>query len=271
MAAFLLWNVDKRPLDGLVQNLIRQLRIDIVLLIEYAHVESQLGRLLLGEGFTRQKSPDQFGVFVRDDQALKTLRNPVGKRACLWRWTAPSGLDGLLVLLHAPDRRNHDDGTRRVFFRRVADAVRKVEKTRGNRRTIIAGDFNAQPFEPAMTDSDGLHAIGLRTLSSGATRMIQGVGKSPDFFYNPMWGAYGHREHPEAGAATYYLMKRRAHEPGWYMLDQVVLRPEEAPRFPEDRLQIITQIGDVSLLDPAGRPDGRVASDHLPLVFHWDL
>jgi hypothetical protein len=203
MAAFLLWNVGKKLLDELVQNLIRQLRIDIVLLFESAHGKSQLDRLLLAEGFSRQKSPDRFGVFIRDDQTLRKLRNQVGARASLWKWTAPSGNDGLFVLLHGPDRLHHDDGTRRVFFRRVADAVRRCEKNRGNQRTVIAGDFNAQPFEPAMTDSDGLHALGLRAVSAETTRMVQGVGKPADFFYNPMWRAYGHREHPDAGAATY--------------------------------------------------------------------
>lgn len=31
MAAFLLWNVDKKPLDGLVQSLVREHQIDVVL------------------------------------------------------------------------------------------------------------------------------------------------------------------------------------------------------------------------------------------------
>ena len=55
------------------------------------------------------------------------------------------------------------------------------------------------------------------------------------------------------------------------MLDQVVLRPEEIGRFPEDQLRIITRVGAISLLDPEGLPDSRTASDHLPIVFHWNL
>jgi hypothetical protein len=66
-------------------------------------------------------------------------------------------------------------------------------------------------------------------------------------------------------------MGRNARELGWHMLDQVVLRPEEAVRFPEDQLRIVTQVGGLSLLDVAGFPDRQAASDHLPVVFRWDL
>jgi hypothetical protein len=47
MAVFLLWNVDKKAaLDGLVQNLVRQLQIDVVLLVEYPFGVSELPDLL---------------------------------------------------------------------------------------------------------------------------------------------------------------------------------------------------------------------------------
>ena len=93
-----------------------------------------------------------------------------------------------------------------------------------------------------------------------------------DFFYNPMWRAYGQqRPQAEAGAATHYWLGRWVHELAWHMLDQVVLRPGESPNFPEDQLRIITQVGGVSLLTPEGLPDAQTASDHLPVVFHWNL
>jgi hypothetical protein len=271
MAAFLLWNVDRKPLDGLVQNLIRQLQIDVALLVEYAFGASQLPGLLLSDGLFKRQSPSRFGVFTRGNQTLTRLRYRLGDRAALWKWVPPSGQEGLIALLHGYDRRNFDDGTRRVFFRRVADAVRRCEGLRGHRRTIIAGDFNAHPFEPAMTDSDGLHAIGVRAVRANTSRVVRGAGALADFFYNPMWRLYGHRQHAEAGAATYYWIGARSHELGWHMLDQVVLRPEESAHFPEDRLGIVTQVGGIPLLDAEGFPDRQTASDHLPVVFHWDL
>jgi hypothetical protein len=274
MAAFLLWNVNRKPLDGLVQSLVRQLRIDIVLLVEYAFGTSQLPGLLQQDGLFGRPSSERFGVFVRGGQRLSPLRYApyrLGRRVGFWRWIPPSGREGLIVLLHGFDRRNYDDSTRRVFFRRVADAVRRWEEARQHRHTIITGDFNAQPFESAIVDSDGLHAIGLKSVRASRVRQVRGTGAAADFFYNPMWRVNGQQSHQEAGSATRYWLRAGAHELGWFMLDQVVLRPEEADRFPEDRLRIITQVGAISLLDADGLPDSQTASDHLPIVFHWDL
>lgn len=271
MAAFLLWNVHRKPLDGLVQNLVRQLQIDVVLLIEYAFEKSQLPGLLLQDGLVKRPSSKRFGVFIRMNHRLTPLRYHLGNRVGMWKWIPPSGQEGLVVLLHGLDRRNYDDSTRRVFFRRVADAVRRREEARHHRRTIVAGDFNAQPFESAIADSDGLHAIGIQAVRASTQRKIRGAGAAAEFFYNPMWRAYGHQKHPEAGAGTHYWIGSWAHELGWFMLDQVVLRPGEAARFPEDRVRIVTQVGNISLLDAQGLPDSQTASDHLPIVFHWNL
>jgi hypothetical protein len=273
MAGFLLWNVNKKPLDGFVQSLVRDanLGIDIVLLVEYAFGTSQLPGMLQSDGLVKRMSSKRFGVFARHNHRLSRLRYRLGSRVDMWRWIPPSGQEGLIVLLHGLDRRNYDDSTRRVFLRRVADAVRRRESKRNHRRTVIAGDFNAQPFEPAVVDCDGLHAIGVRSIRARIDRTVHQAGARSDFFYNPMWRVYGHRGHPEAGAATYYWLKSRAHELGWFMLDQVVLRPGEAPRFPEDRLRVIDRVGAVDLLDAAGLPDKASASDHLPVVFHWNL
>jgi len=55
------------------------------------------------------------------------------------------------------------------------------------------------------------------------------------------------------------------------MLDQVVIRPEESESFPEGELTIVSSVGTVTLLAPDGTPDVAVGSDHLPVVFHWDV
>lgn len=271
MAAFLLWNVQKKPLDNLVQNLVRQHNIDIVLLVEYALGKSQLPLLLPKDGLIRRSSSPKFGVFVRNTHRLRVLRYGLGKRANLWRWVPPSGRPGTLVLLHGFDRRNYDDSTRRAFFRRVREAVQRREESAGHQRTVIAGDFNAQPFDSAMASADGLHAIGVRAVNMNVSRRVSGAAAAVKFFYNPMWRAYGQLPQSEAGSATHYWLGRWAHELGWHMLDQVVLRPGEAFRFPEDQIKIVTQVGAVPLVTPEGLPDSQTASDHLPVVFHWDL
>jgi hypothetical protein len=146
----------------------------------------------------------------------------------------------------------------------------------GEIMTIARGEFSFAEWPMRFGSekkhgSDGLHAIGVQSVRASTSRTVSGAGGATDFFYNPMWRTYGHQQHQEAGAATHYWIRAWAHELGWFMLDQVVLRPEESGRFPESQLRIITQVGAISLLDAEGLPDAQTASDHLPIVFHWNL
>jgi hypothetical protein len=110
--------------------------------------------------------------------------------------------------------------------------------------------------------------MGVQAVRTRIARKVSGTAAAVEFFYNPMWRAYGHQQHPEAGAATHYWLRSWAHELGWFMLDQVVLRPGEAFRFPENQLRIITQVGALSLLNADGLPDAhcvRSSTDCLSL------
>jgi endonuclease/exonuclease/phosphatase (EEP) superfamily protein YafD len=272
VAVFLLWNIQRKAaLDNLVAALVQQLNVDVLLLVEYPFGRSALP-VMLYPGHIQWPSSEKFGVFTRSTHILKRLKYRLGSRACMWKWTPPNqDREGNLVLLHGYDRRNYDDSTRRQFFQRISQAIQRREEVRKHKRTIVAGDFNSNPFDPSMVDSDGMHAIGLRAVRSLQTRRITGLGKHADFFYNPMWRLYGQQTSRDAGSATHYWVKERTHELGWHMLDQVVLRPTEAQRFPEDRLRIITQVRGISLLGTDGLPDQQTGSDHLPLTFEWNL
>ena len=48
------------------------------------------------------------------------------------------------------------------------------------------------------------------------------------------------------------------------MLDQVVLRPGELARFPEDQLRILTDVNAVSLLDSQGEKFENIRDEQQP-------
>jgi hypothetical protein len=276
MAAFLLWNTGGKRgknLDSLVQNLVREHGIDVLLLVEYypATAKSTLSTLLLGDGLVKRNTSDRFGIFSRTNYGMN--RVPVaglGDRVELWDWVPGANREARFALVHGLDRTRNDDGTRRVFFRRIVDAIR-TQETNSHRRSMIVGDFNAQPFESAILSSDGLHAIGIRRVNNATRRLVRWGDEKEDFFYNPMWRKYGHVASMDAGMATHYWQDNQAGELFWHMLDQVVIRPEEGVSFPEDRLRIVSGVGTVTLLAPDGTPDGTVGSDHFPIVFHWNV
>lgn len=268
MARFLLWNVQRKPLESLVLTLVGQHAIDVVLLVEYGGSGSVLPDWLARSGFVVVPSHPRFGVFIhREFRAERLDASKLLDRVDYFRLTFPSGTTGLVALLHNYDCRNYGEETRAALFADVASNIRREEERAGHRRSIIAGDFNAHPFDAAVVGSHGLHALGVRTVRDRTTRRVLGMER--DFFYNPMWRVYGHST--DAGAATFFRAGNDAVEHIWHMLDQVVIRPDVLDAFPEDNLEILISVGLRSLTRRRGEPDSAFASDHLPIVFEWNL
>jgi hypothetical protein len=125
VAAFLLWNVQNRNRDLLVQSLVREHNIDVVLLVEYSPTKtaSDLSNLLQRDGLVKRSTSERFGVFGRLSYTMTLSSVAIGTRLELWDLTPDSGVSARFALVHGLDRMHNDDGTRRVFFRRVADFV----------------------------------------------------------------------------------------------------------------------------------------------------
>lgn len=268
MAKFLLWNVQRKPLEPLVLTLVGQHAVDVVLLVESAGPDSFLANWLGRAGFRVVPSHARFGVFAHQDFSVERLSvSALTNRVDYFRMGFPSGSNGLIALVHNFDRRNYGDETRAGLFADVASNVRREEEKFGHRQSIICGDFNAHPFEPAVSGSHGLHALGVRAVRDQTVRRVAGTDR--DFFYNPMWRAYGYGT--DAGSATYFRAGNNAYELIWHMLDQVVVRPDGLAFFPEDKLRILDAVGARSLTRRQGEPNDTFASDHLPVLFEWNL
>jgi len=94
-------------------------------------------------------------------------------------------------------------------------------------------------------------------------------GRYHPYFYNPMWNCFGDERGGPPG--TFYRDKADPIAHFWHIYDQVLLRPLLVPRFVHKDLKILTQCGDVPLLNADGEPDKESASDHLPILFRLDL
>ncbi|MBI3681518.1 MAG: hypothetical protein HY235_14125 [Acidobacteria bacterium] len=106
-----------------------------------------------------------------------------------------------------------------------------------------------------------------RTQAARGSRVVQ--GETYPFFYNPMWSHFGDLLAEPAG--TYYYERAEYVSYGWQMFDQVLMRPELARRFGPSQIEIIRNIGDISLVKETGIPNEKVGSDHLPLWFALDF
>ena len=145
--------------------------------------------------------------------------------------------------------------------------IRTVEGTIGHRRTLVVGDFNMNPFEPGLVSFDCFHAVMSRTTAQRRSRKIG--GQEHFFFYNPMWNHFG--DHPPSPPGSYYRTGSGRTEYFWHSFDQVLLRPDLLDCFRDDGLEVVTRIGELSLVKENGIPDRTTGSDHLPLLLELSI
>ena len=137
-----------------------------------------------------------------------------------------------MACIHLPSKLHKDENSRTI----IADSVRKdIIKIENNydKNTIIVGDFNSDPYERTLQSLSGFHAT-MDKKYARAGRIFNGTHY--EAFYNPMWNLYGDMKKP---IGTYYLNKNEDVNQYWYLLDQVILRPDMIDVFKEESLEII--------------------------------
>jgi endonuclease/exonuclease/phosphatase (EEP) superfamily protein YafD len=149
----------------------------------------------------------------------------------------------------------------------VADQLHRfiegVEARLGHGRTVVIGDFNMDPFSPAMVDIRGLNAMVTRRRAARGVRTARRIQRNT--FYNPMWNLLGDDEPP---SGSYYWKNPGARGYFWHMLDQVLVRGELSRNVSSVRL--MTGAGTQPLVSRQGLPLAK-ASDHLPLFVEIQL
>lgn len=274
MATFLFWNVNGKPLEGIVRNLTRRHDVDVLVL-----VESKIppGRMLetLNRGGRRIyhfafPALEGIAIYMRYSLARHHViddQHP-GTRVTIREITIPLGMPILLVAVHLPDKLRWSHQSQTLWCPRIADRIRRAEEAVGHSNTVLVGDLNMNPFDDGLIGANGLHATMARDVARKGSRRV--LRERFPYFYNPMWPLLG-----DAGigrpSGTYYHRRGEPVEFFWNMFDQVLIRPALLDLFRDERLTIVTDDGSTPLLSGAGRPRKRAVSDHLPVAFTIDL
>lgn len=267
MPTLLFWNVKGRPLSDLVGALARQVRADIVVLAEpEADIREPLKHL--NEGASSVFFPDPLPlrdpvVFSRFlPKSTRLVRDAPG--LVIREYSPPLGPPFLVAAVHLPSKLHRLDDDYHLFGQQLSTDIERAEAQVRHTRTILIGDFNMNPFESGMSAAGGIHAVMDRRIALREKRKVR--GSHYRFFYNPMWSWLGDR-HGRPGGTCFYD-SGKALNLYWNMLDQVLLRPSLLHAFDDDSVRIVTEIGGANLLNDVGRPDKKLASDHLPIVVH---
>ncbi len=263
MCRIVFWNVNRKDLTSAVCDLVTATNADILILNECLQpikgVLKELNASAKQSFYVPKysKKESRFHCLCRiESMDLKELHN--GFRTSIRRLML-AGVEVIFGLIHGPDLRNYDEMNRTSLARDVMDEIQYIKDRRKHDRVILLGDFNLNPFDPAMNLAAGYNAMMTRDCIRGGQRTFG--EKEYDFYYNPMWSLLG--DGSEGPAGTVYDTSGQGPY-GWSLFDQVLLSHSVVDRF--KRVQILTHAGELNLIDSRGRPNSDIASDHLPIL-----
>lgn len=130
-------------------------------------------------------------------------------------------------------------------------------------RTILVGDFNANPYEANLRDPFLLRGQESRTLinqlQGPPLPTSQWLRSAFGFWYNPMWYLLGDHEPPTApgiGAATRavtgsFYFYSEGETPFWNLFDGFMVRPALMEKVVHSELQILVQTGPTPYFSPS--------------------
>lgn len=168
----------------------------------------------------------------------------------------------LVVGVHLDSLFGMSQSNQRESAQQEAENIIGLEQKKKTTATLIAGDFNSNPFDEGLISARGFHAMPSRTIAAKGNRRIK--KREYKFFYNPMWNLFGDQTPGPPG--SYYYKQSVPICYYWNMFDQVLIRPELFPHFHDEDVHILDSDGVDSLIKN-GFPDIHMASDHLPLLF----
>lgn len=256
------WNVNNKDLSGLVSLLALQTSADVVVLNENSVASDTTLRELKATVSTdffipNSMSEKRFHCFSRESKLdMSEIHN--GFRTNV-RKLHYGNHQILLMLVHGVDMRNYDSESRQSFAQSLSSDIRLIKEQQGTDKVLLLGDFNMNPYERGMNLAAGLNAMMTKECVKQGVR--RHLGENYDLFYNPMWSLFGDLTVGPAGT-VYDTSNQGAY--GWNMLDQVVIHHSIVELFKE--VKILTSAGDHLLIDDRGRPDSKMASDHLPIL-----
>lgn len=259
---YLFWNTNNKLVNDYLVRLIVKNNYDMIILAEYNdNIDILIQKLLQNEVIMYKIISNCKRIKMLSKKKPNKIRHCSETQYYTIKILEVSKDEKQIIgAVHLPSRLYANDEDRRMEIEEMVNNIQKLEVKYKTTNTIIVGDFNANPFEGCMTSVNGLHSVS----SKDVARKLKRTVREKDFymFYNPMWNKFGDFQ---GVAGTYYYSGSTAQEIFWHIFDQVVIRPQLISRFEEEKLNIITQIEETSLL--RNNNTKILVSDHLPLEF----
>ena len=186
-----------------------------------------------------------------------------GMRQSLREYVPDVGQPVLIAGVHLPSKLRASEDEQYFAARQLRRNVEDAETKLGHNYTVVIGDMNMSPYERGMIAADGLHGLMDKRIVQKGQRSVR--GETFPYFYNPMWSRLGDESIGPSG--TYYYRPNGIHSTFWHTFDQALIRPSLIPAYARGSLEVLTDVGNASLL-----MINKVSpSDHLPILLRLDL
>ena len=173
-------------------------------------------------------------------------------------------LDLNILSVHLPSQMFQHLKSLKEFIR---DFRQEIDLNIGNsldKRIVVIGDFNVNPFDEAMIDFDGFSA----TNSIITRNKIRHLGKIKEIYYNPTWKLYSNNTFPgtkyfkRPSGSSYDVLEH-------HFLDQVVISRKLLDNIKSESIKIISKTN--KFVFKKDDKNNITESDHLPLSYTLKL
>lgn len=258
---YLFWNTNKIvDIDKVLVELIESHTPHIFALAEYINDGDSLLKKLLAKGLLYYEVP-QIACRVRIFTCFNIKYVEHGhdnKYFTIKLFPYNKTENHIISFVHFPSKMRPVQRKNDVIIREMMSAIKSSMALVSNKKIIIMGDFNMNPFEESMVSADSLHAVSTRSIASKVNRKIDNV--TYDYMYNPMWNFVGD-SNPTFG--TYYYASSDFTCYYWNTFDQFLISPELIDDLKMDQIKVISSVNTTSLCSKT-KPN---ISDHLPIYF----
>lgn len=259
------WNVYKKLDYDLVTALCVEHHLDILVLAEIGEVAPLTIANEISQRGTRVFSycnPQSFRIKIYGALGSSTVTPLMDHHYfSAVKVQTPLGPEFMLIGLHLPSKMNQETDDQTIIAQRVSSQIRNLEVLHGIRKTVVIGDFNMNPFEHGMVNSDGFHAVMDKRIAERGKRTV--LFDEHPFFYNPMWALQGDIGIGPPG--SFFQQRSSPLCYFWNLFDQAIFRPELLRYLTDSPVRVVEEISGVSLLSDDGFPNHEI-SDHLPIV-----
>ena len=264
---FLYWNANNKNISLYIAEACIENNIDVLILAEHKNIDIDYLKRKLSENnlFFKVENivPNSRILFLhKTNEKIKVIKE--SKYYSVFKLNK-NNEEFLIFTLHLPSQYAQETSDLNMYTSQIIREFQQVEEECNNSKSIVVGDFNMNPFDEGMVSALGFNAVMCPNIAKKKSRKV--LGREFKFYYNPMWHFMGNNKNVCKGT-YYYATSTKSYY--WYTYDQVILRPELINRFNIDKLNIITEINNKSLINK-GIPNKKEISDHLPIKFEIEM